>query len=195
MEKIEFDNLETGDQIKVAINVIISRYNKLKDIPRFLEYITPIMDSCIGNDNVTNVDIQLAYEEIKKSETKIINQLKQLQFEFDMLISYFASNYFMSLKQQKEIFISDEKEELIIKFDLNKFVEKFNSLDPRLFANIKNQLIDVIKIENSMIEEQNNLFYQYEKIVNLKRGTKGYDEDSGGYIKKSTSYKTLLFDQ
>ena len=35
MEKIEFDNLETGDQIKVAINVIISRYNKLKDIPRF----------------------------------------------------------------------------------------------------------------------------------------------------------------
>ncbi len=65
-----------------------------------------------------------------------------------------------------------EKEELIIKFDLNKFVEKFNSLDPRLLANIKNQLIDVIKIENSMIEEQNNLFYQYEKIVNLKEEQK-----------------------
>ena len=42
-----------------------------------------------------------------------------------------------------------------------------------------------------MIEEQNNLFYQYEKIVNLKNN-KRYDEDSGGYIKKSTSYKTII---
>lgn len=195
MEKIEINSLETEDQIKGVITAVVRTYNQLNEMPNYFEFISPIIDYYINNSNITTEQAEQINAEINKFENNFKNNLKQLYFEFDILIGYFASNYFLSLKQQNEIVISEEEKELIIKFNFNKFVEKFSSLDQRLFVNIKNQLIDVIKIENSIIEEVENLFQQYEKFIKSYRDTKVHPENGGSYIKKPTSYKTLLFDQ
>jgi hypothetical protein len=197
MEETKIETIETADQIKEAINNAINKYNQLKAIPKFLDFISPMLDCCINGNDVANIEKQQVYNNIKENKNKLMAQLKQLDFEFDTLIGYFASNHFMSISQQNEIKVDEEQDELVIKFSFDKFAKKFNSLDKKLFLNIKDQLIDVIKTENNMIKEQDKLFQQYERFIELHRGTKGYCKDEEVHTKKycATPYKTLLSDK
>lgn len=56
-----------------------------------------------------------------KIENNLISRFRQLNFEFDLLIHFLASNCFTSVGQQREIEVDEERDELIIAFDLNKF--------------------------------------------------------------------------